>query len=163
MWTKLKIKATYNIIHRIAGLIGVLSYALSVSGCVNRDTRIILSGVAHMSPCCAEWVWRHGNSISLMGISRILLGICHRCLTAFQIRLYILNCFFMVLGMCWPQWLTGYLGLALVFVWGGTRQGGVGFCFSGGFCWCWVKLSFWGGFWAMGYHSVGFGQFPGIS
>ena len=100
MWTKLKIKATYNIIHRIAGLIGVLSYALSMSGCVNRDTGIILSGVAHMSPCYAEWVWRHGNSISLMGISRILLGICRECLAAFEMRLYILNCFFMVLSMC---------------------------------------------------------------
>ena len=35
------------------------------------------------------------------------------------------------------RWLTGYLGLAVVFVWGGAQRWGgegFGFCFSGFFC-----------------------------
>ena len=32
------------------------------------------------------------------------------------------------------QWLAGYLGLVLVFVWGGTQRGGFNFCFSRVFC-----------------------------
>ena len=37
---------------------------------------------------------------------------------------------------CWApsQWLAGYLRLALVFVWNGTRQEDFNFCFSGAFC-----------------------------
>ena len=30
------------------------------------------------------------------------------------------------------QWLTEYLGLALVFVWGGARGGALSFCSVGG-------------------------------
>ena len=54
MWTKLKTKTTYNIIHQIANLINGLSYALNMSKGINKDTKIILSGVAHMSPCYTE-------------------------------------------------------------------------------------------------------------
>ena len=37
---------------------------------------------------------------------------------------------------CWvpSQWLTEYLGLALVFMWNGTRQEDFNFFFSGAFC-----------------------------
>ena len=32
------------------------------------------------------------------------------------------------------QWLAGYVGLALVFVWGGAQREGFNFCFSRVFC-----------------------------
>ena len=57
--------------------------------------------------------------------------------------------------------VAGYLGLALVFVWGGARRGGFSLSF-GGFLLVLAGLSFWRGGWALGYRSMCFGQFPGI-
>ena len=52
------------------------------------------------------------------------------------------------------QYLTEYLRVALVFVWGGTqREGVVNFCFSGVLCWCWR------GDWALGFRSMDSGTF----
>ena len=55
-----------------------------------------------------------------------------------------------------------YLGLALVFVWGGARRGGFNLSFEG-FLLVLVGLSFWRGGWALGYRSMCFGQFPDVS
>ena len=49
------------------------------------------------------------------------------------------------------RWLAGYLGLALVFVWGGAQLGGFDF-FFGGFLLVLAELWFWRGDWALGYH-----------
>ena len=43
------------------------------------------------------------------------------------------------------QWLAGYLGLALVFVWSGAQWERFSFCFSGVFCWYWGSFHFGGG------------------
>ena len=50
------------------------------------------------------------------------------------------------------QWL--YLGLGLVFVWGGARRGW--FLVFRGLLLVLVDLSFWRGDWAPGYLSIGF-------
>ena len=70
----------------------------------------------------------------------------------------------------WLQWVAGYLGLALVFVWGnaqswcGVEGGGGGlFRFIGILLLVSVKLSFWRGDCALGYDSMEFRQFPHIS
>ena len=42
-----------------------------------------------------------------------------------------IHCHARALGL---QWLTGCLGLALVFVWNGAQQEGFNFCFSRFFC-----------------------------
>ena len=47
------------------------------------------------------------------------------------------------------------------FVWGGARLQGFTFYFSGIFL-VLVGPSFWWGGWALGYHSMGFRQFPDI-
>ena len=51
------------------------------------------------------------------------------------------------------QWLPGYLGRALVFVWGGA-----GFLLL-----VLAKLSFWRGDWALGFCAVGFRHFTDVS
>ena len=64
------------------------------------------------------------------------------------------------------QWLTGYLGLALVFMWDSAlREEFRGRFISGfrSFLLVLTKLSFWQGGWALGYHSVGFRHFPDVS
>ena len=40
------------------------------------------------------------------------------------------------------QWLAGYLGLALVFVWGSAQREGFNFCFSGVFYYYWQSVHF---------------------
>ena len=55
---KIKVKNwnRYNIIHMNANFINVLSLALNVSKSINKDTKIISSGVAYMYPCDFEYI-----------------------------------------------------------------------------------------------------------
>ena len=59
------------------------------------------------------------------------------------------------------QSVAGYLGLALVFVWGSTLRGGGLIAVLGKFLASIDKIFiFAGGRWALGYHSMGFRHFP---
>lgn len=52
----LEIKNRDNIIHQIANFINVLSLALNMYKGIKKDTRIISSGVAHISRCDFEYI-----------------------------------------------------------------------------------------------------------
>ena len=55
--------------------------------------------------------------------------------------------------------VAGYLGLAAVFAWDSAVREEFNFYFLLGL----AKFSFWQGGCALWYHSIGFGQFPGLS
>ena len=59
--------------------------------------------------------------------------------------------------------LTGYLGLALVFVRGGAQWGGGLISIFKSFLLVLTKLSFWLGDLALGFDSMGFRHFPDVS
>ena len=69
---------------------------------------------------------------------------------------------FWPLGLADLRSVVGYLGLALVFGWGGAPRG-VGSLFFGTFVLVLAKLLFWQRAWGLGYHSMGFRQFPMLS
>ena len=55
------------------------------------------------------------------------------------------------------------LGLALIFVWGGALGGGGLFSVFGERSASVGEVFIFAGGWALGYHSMGFQRFPGIS
>ena len=61
------------------------------------------------------------------------------------------------------QSVTGYLGLALVFIWDEALRERFNRYFSGLFLLVLAKFSFWQGEWALGYHFLRFRPFPNVS
>lgn len=85
-----------------ANFINVLSLALNVSKSINKDTKIISSGVAYMYPCDFEYIQHNGDSIFVIGIFRNLLNIYHKCLQSSKYASVFSVGFFVILNMHLP-------------------------------------------------------------
>ena len=57
------------------------------------------------------------------------------------------------------QSFTKYLRITLVFMWNGALPEGFGYYYL----LVLAEFSFWLGYWALGYHSMGFRHFPDVS